>query len=348
MSDEEGGNSPTFRYGDAQFYTMLQPIGDISAKDYEEICEQVVLLRMFIAKEHGKAGAKEALGRLQDKLDEINQFVRVALRDANLAEQQGELFLADAIVTIEEETSPVFEYGDPQFYITLRAAKVDITAGDYEAVFKELLRLKFSLFHNLGKGAREALTRLTTKIQDLDQVFLCLLEDGFQPDEESEEEFFAWLSSAIRLVLTKRKRTQEIQDGDQDRSPDEMRRDKDKNQNKDKEGVDGSQDGSPEEIQDGSQDRSPDEIRRNQDGDQDRSPAGIHDGSQNRSPDEIKRDQDGPQDRVQEGDPGARGNLAEREQIQEIQDGDQERSPDEMRRDKNQDGPQDKIQEEDP
>ena len=106
MPDEAGGNSPTFRYGDAQFYIMLQALGDISAEDYEGICKQVVLLRMFIAEEHGKAGAKRALGQLQDKLDEIDQFVRVALRDANLAEQQGELFLADAAVVIKEEAKP--------------------------------------------------------------------------------------------------------------------------------------------------------------------------------------------------------------------------------------------------
>ena len=72
MSDEEGGNSPTFRYGDPQFYTMLQAIGPISAEDYEVICQQVVLLRLFLAKPHGKAGAKKALGQLQDKLDEID------------------------------------------------------------------------------------------------------------------------------------------------------------------------------------------------------------------------------------------------------------------------------------
>ena len=56
----------------------------------------------------------------------------------------------------EEETSPVFEFGDPQFYIMLRAAKVDITAEDYEAVFKEVLMLKFSLLHDLRGGTREA------------------------------------------------------------------------------------------------------------------------------------------------------------------------------------------------
>ena len=111
---DQGGDSPTFKHGDPQFYIMLQAIGPISAEDYEVICQQVVLLRLFLGKPHGKAGAKKALGQLQDKLDEIDQFVRAALEDACLAEQQGELFLADAAFTIKEEAkAPVTKFKLP-------------------------------------------------------------------------------------------------------------------------------------------------------------------------------------------------------------------------------------------
>ena len=82
VSDDEEETSPVFKYGDPQFYTMLQAIGTISAEDYEMICREVVLLRGFLARAHGRAGAKKALGQLQDKLDEIDQFVRISLEDA--------------------------------------------------------------------------------------------------------------------------------------------------------------------------------------------------------------------------------------------------------------------------
>ena len=86
---------------------MLCAIGDgIMEEDYETICREVVLLRVFLAKAHGRAGAKKALGRLQDKLDEIDQFVRTSLEDACLAKQEGERALAEAVLTIKEEAKP--------------------------------------------------------------------------------------------------------------------------------------------------------------------------------------------------------------------------------------------------
>ena len=103
---DEGGASPTFKHGDPQFYIMLKAIGTISAQDYEMICREVVLLRMFLATAHGRSGAKKALGRLQDKLDEIDQFVRASLEDACLAEQEGERALAEVVPTIKEEAKP--------------------------------------------------------------------------------------------------------------------------------------------------------------------------------------------------------------------------------------------------
>ena len=105
-SESEEETSTIFKYGDPQLYAMLQAIGTITAQDYETICRKVVLLRMFLAKAHDRAGAKKALGRLQDKLDEIDQFVRASLEDACLAEQEGERALAEVVPTIKEEAKP--------------------------------------------------------------------------------------------------------------------------------------------------------------------------------------------------------------------------------------------------
>ena len=105
-SDDEGEVSPIFKYGDPQFYIMLQAIGPISEEDYEAICREVYMLRTFISKANGKNGAAAALDRLKGRIREIDQLVSAYLEDANLAEQQGELFLADAVVTIKEEAKP--------------------------------------------------------------------------------------------------------------------------------------------------------------------------------------------------------------------------------------------------
>ena len=55
--DEDGGYT-SFKYGDPQLYAMLCAIGTITVEDYETICREVVLLRGFLAKAHGRAGAK--------------------------------------------------------------------------------------------------------------------------------------------------------------------------------------------------------------------------------------------------------------------------------------------------
>ena len=101
--EDEDEAYTSFKYGDPQLYAMLCAIGTITVEDYETICREVVLLRVFLAKAHGRAGAKKALGRLQDKLDKIDQFVRASLEDACLAEQEGERALAEAVPTIKEE-----------------------------------------------------------------------------------------------------------------------------------------------------------------------------------------------------------------------------------------------------
>ena len=128
-SENEEETSTVFKYGDPQFYIMLQAIGTISAQDYEMICREVVLLRMFLATAHGRSGAKKALGRLQDKLDEIDQFVRVALEDANLAEREGELFLADAVLTIKEEVKT------PATKFKLPPVDFNVWSGEQEKFF---------------------------------------------------------------------------------------------------------------------------------------------------------------------------------------------------------------------
>ena len=38
ISENEEETSTVFKYGDPQFYVMLQAIGTISAQDYEIIC----------------------------------------------------------------------------------------------------------------------------------------------------------------------------------------------------------------------------------------------------------------------------------------------------------------------
>ena len=76
--DEEEGYT-SFKYGDPQLYAMLCAIGSITVEDYETICREVVLLRGFLAKVHDRAGAAQALERLQDKLKEIDQFIRISL-----------------------------------------------------------------------------------------------------------------------------------------------------------------------------------------------------------------------------------------------------------------------------
>ena len=56
--DEDEGYT-SFKYGDPQLYAMLCAIGNgIMLEDYEMICREVVLLRGFLAKAHGRAGAK--------------------------------------------------------------------------------------------------------------------------------------------------------------------------------------------------------------------------------------------------------------------------------------------------
>ena len=85
----------------------------------------------------------------------------------------------------EEGNSTIFKYGDPQVLAMLNT-KVNITPEDYEAVCKEVFMLKFFLAKDLRKRAREALARLTAKLQDLDQDVLCLLEDACRAEEDGE------------------------------------------------------------------------------------------------------------------------------------------------------------------
>ena len=111
--DEEEGYT-SFKYGDPQLYAMLCAIGTITVEDYKTICREVALLRMFLGKDHGRAGAEQALERLQDKLKEIDQFVRGSLEDACRAEQEGRLALAEAVLTIKEEAkAPVTKFKLP-------------------------------------------------------------------------------------------------------------------------------------------------------------------------------------------------------------------------------------------
>ena len=105
--DENEEETPTsFKYGDPQLFAMLNAIGTITEEDYEIICREVVVLRMFLAKTHGKAGAALALDRLKDKLE-----------DACLAEEEGELALARAVRTFkEEEKAPATKFKLPPVY----------------------------------------------------------------------------------------------------------------------------------------------------------------------------------------------------------------------------------------
>ena len=105
-SDSDEETSTTFKYGSQQFYNMLKALGPISEEGYEAICREVYVLRTFISKANGKNGAAAALDRLKGKLRAIDQLVSAYLEDANQAEQQGELHLADAVVTIKEEVKP--------------------------------------------------------------------------------------------------------------------------------------------------------------------------------------------------------------------------------------------------
>ena len=105
-SESEEEISTIFKYGSQQFYNMLRALGPISEEDYEAICREVYVLRTFLSKANGKNGAAAALDRLKGRLREIDQLVSAYLEDANLAEQQGELFLADAVITIKEEAKP--------------------------------------------------------------------------------------------------------------------------------------------------------------------------------------------------------------------------------------------------
>ena len=93
LDENEGGAPTIFTYGDLQCFTMLNAIGTITEEDYETICKEVFVLRLFLAKTHGKAGAARALDRLKDKLQEIDQLISASLEDACLAEEEGEFAL---------------------------------------------------------------------------------------------------------------------------------------------------------------------------------------------------------------------------------------------------------------
>ena len=60
-SKNEEETSTIFKYGDPQLYAMLCAIGTITVEDYKTICREVILLRGFLAKAHGRTGAKQAL-----------------------------------------------------------------------------------------------------------------------------------------------------------------------------------------------------------------------------------------------------------------------------------------------
>ena len=106
MSRDEDEGYTSFKYGDPQLYAMLCAIKTITVEDYKTICREVALLRMFLGKDHGRAGAEQALARLQDKLQEIDQFVRGSLEGACKAEEEGRLALAGAVPTVKQEEKP--------------------------------------------------------------------------------------------------------------------------------------------------------------------------------------------------------------------------------------------------
>ena len=70
MPGDEDEGYTRFKYGDPQLHAMLCAIGEgISVEDYETICCEVALLKIFLGKDHGTAGAEQALARLNKKVD---------------------------------------------------------------------------------------------------------------------------------------------------------------------------------------------------------------------------------------------------------------------------------------
>ena len=165
-------------------------------------------------------------------------------------------------------------------------------------------------------------------------------EDGESFSSSPEDDETIWLTTVLiikkSLLRAGIQFIRVIQDGDQDRLPDEIREDRDKNQDVKDENNDHKEGGrSMEKNRDETQEKDP--------GTKGNLPEGgqiheiqdkVQEENQGRPPDETKRrNQDRAPDEIQEEDPGANGNLPEGEQIQENQD----RSPDEIRRDRDRD-----------